>query len=61
MMCWPRLAAPRDRLRTDELDTYLQPKSRRTVSIEDLRRTGRGVAVTRDAKAYLFRRRPGRA
>jgi hypothetical protein len=49
----------RDRLRTDELDTYLQPKSGRTTTTDDLRRTGRGVAVTRDAKAYLFRRRPG--
>ena len=49
----------RDRLRTDELDTYLQPKSRPTPTIDDLRRTGRGVAFTRDAKSYLFRRRRG--
>jgi hypothetical protein len=49
----------RDHLRTDELNTYLQPKSGRTTTTDDLRRTGRGVAVTRDAKAYLFRRRPG--
>ena len=49
----------RDRLRTDELDTYLQPKSGQTPTIDDLRRTGRGVAFTRDAKAYLFRRSTG--
>jgi hypothetical protein len=48
----------RDRLRTEELDTYLQPRSGRATTVEELRRTGRGVAVTRDAKAYLFRRRP---
>ncbi len=48
----------RDRPRTDELDTYLQPKSGRAATTDELRRTGRGVAATRDAKAYLFRRRP---
>lgn len=48
-----------DRVRTDELDTYLRPKSRRPTTPDDLRRTGRGVAFTRDAKAYLFRRRHG--
>ena len=48
----------RDRLRTEELDTYLQPRSGRSTTVEELRRTGRGVAVTRDVKAYLFRRRP---
>ena len=48
-----------DRLRTDELDTYLQPTSGRATTTDQLRRTGRGVAATRDAKAYLFRRRPG--
>lgn len=46
----------RDRLRTDELDTYLHARSGQDPTIDDLRRTGRGVAVTRDAKAYLFRR-----
>lgn len=48
-----------DRLRTDELDTYLRPRSGRTTTIDDLRRTGRGVAFTRDAKAYVFRRTAG--
>ncbi len=51
----------RDRLQTEELDTYLQPRSGRTVTIDELHRIGRGVAVTRDAKAYLFRRLSGRS
>jgi hypothetical protein len=46
--------ARRDRLRTDELDTYLQPRSGRPTTTDELRRSGRGVAATRDAKAHLF-------
>lgn len=46
----------RNRIRTDDLATYMQPKSGRPTTIDELRRTGRGPAFTREAKAYLFRR-----
>ena len=52
------LAGRTDRLRVSEdaLDTYLVPKSGTPPTEEQLRRLGRGVAYTRPAVAYLFRR-----
>ena len=41
---------------TDELDTYLVPKSGKQVTREQVHATGRGIAYTRTEFAYLFRR-----
>lgn len=45
------------RLVSHDLDRFLQPKRPEQATVEDLRRTGRGIAYTRTAFAYLFRRR----
>ena len=47
----------RYRLDRSELDSYLQPKSAESVDAESIRRSGRGVAYTRTAFAYVFQRR----
>lgn len=47
----------RYRLDRSELDSYLQPKSAEPVDAESIRRSGRGVAYTRTAFAYVFQRR----
>ena len=43
------------RLDLEALDTYLVPKKPDTADADRIRRTGRGVAYTRTAFAYLFR------
>jgi hypothetical protein len=43
-------------VRTDALDTYLIPKTHDAITPELLHQRGRGVAYTRSAFAYLFRR-----
>lgn len=43
-------------VRGDALDTYLVPKRPADLSPEHLHRTGRGVAYTKPALAYLFER-----
>ena len=43
------------RVRTDELDAYLVPKGA-TPTVESVKASGRGVAYTRSAFAYLFER-----
>lgn len=47
----------RYRVRTDELDTYLLPRRGHPPTIDELHRTGRGIAYTRAPFAYLFQRR----
>ena len=42
------------RVRTDDLDTHLVPTKPQDISAEVLHRTGRGVAYTKPAFAYLF-------
>ena len=44
------------RIRSERLDGYLVLKSGDAVSRDELRRRGRGVAYTKQAFAYLFRR-----
>ena len=44
----------RYRLDRSELDSYLQPKRAQPVDAESIRRSGRGVAYTRTAFAYVF-------
>lgn len=44
------------RITTAELETYLVPKGGRVVTRDEVRRSGRGVACTRAAFAYLFER-----
>lgn len=44
------------RVSTADLDTFLQPKKPAALTRESLRAWGRGVAYTRPAFAYLFRR-----
>ena len=41
---------------TEDLDTYLVPKSGEKVTREHVHETGRGVAYTRTEFAYLFTR-----
>ena len=43
-------------LDTTDLDRYLQPKGRAEVTADLIHRTGRGVAYTEPAFAYVFRR-----
>ena len=47
----------RYRLGAEDLDTYLQPKKPETADADLIRAGGRGIAYTRPAFAYLFRRR----
>lgn len=44
------------RVRSDDLDGYMIPRRAQALTAEELRRTNRGVAFTRRAFAYLFRR-----
>jgi SAM-dependent methyltransferase len=44
----------RYRLVTDRLDGYLVPKRQHTANPDHIRSTGRGIAYTRTAFAYLF-------
>ena len=44
------------RVRTTDLDSYLVPKKPSTVTKEQLHESGRGIAYTKPAFAYLFRR-----
>ncbi len=44
------------RVRTTDLDDFLVPKQTQEVSAERIHRTGRGVAYTEPAFAYLFAR-----
>ena len=44
------------RVRTGELNGYLTPKSPVEITTEMLHRRGRGIAYTKSAFAYLFRR-----
>ena len=44
------------RVSTKDLDGYMIPKKGPAPSIEDLHRTNRGIAFTRTAFAYLFKR-----
>ena len=44
------------RTRTEKLDSYLIPKSPIEITPEKLHQRGRGVAYTKSAFAYLFRR-----
>jgi hypothetical protein len=48
--------AGRYRLRTDDLGRYLIPRRGHPPSVEELHRTNRGIAYTRAAYAYLFRK-----
>lgn len=48
----------RYRLVTDRLDEYLVPKRQHEADPERIRSTGRGIAYTRPAFAYLFRLLP---
>ncbi|SDS11363.1 hypothetical protein SAMN04489860_0825 [Paraoerskovia marina] len=41
-------------LSTDELDTYLVPKKPATADADQIRASGKGIAYTREAFAYLF-------
>ena len=43
-------------VRTTELDSYLIPKRDIDITVDLLRETGRGVAYTKSAFAYLFQR-----
>ena len=43
-------------VRTDELDAYLVPKKPQGITVERLHELGRGVAYTKPAFAYLFRK-----
>lgn len=43
-------------VRTEELETYLKPKKTQTITVESLHHSGRGIAYTRPAFAYLFTR-----
>lgn len=45
------------RLRSTDLDTYLIPKKEQSITVESLHESGRAVAYTRPAFAYLFTRR----
>lgn len=38
----------------DDLDSYLIPKNPQDATVEHIRRTGRGIAYTRSAVAYVF-------
>lgn len=49
--------AGRYRVSRADLDTYLTPKNPHDATVEHIRRTGRGIAYTRSAFAYLFRLR----
>ena len=44
------------RLVEEDLDSFFVPKRQRTITREYLERTRRGVAFTRRAYAYVFRR-----
>lgn len=46
----------RDRLDLADPGRYLQPRRGTPPTRDELHRTRRGIAVTKDAKAYLFRR-----
>lgn len=48
--------AGRYRVRTDDLDRYLVPRRGHPPTVEQLHRTNRGIAYTRTAYAYLFRK-----
>ena len=43
-------------VRTDALDSYLIPKRSVEITVESISRSGRGIAYTKSAFAYLFRR-----
>ena len=45
------------RVSTADLDSYLIAKKEQPVTVESLHESGRGVAYTRPAFAYLFTRR----
>lgn len=47
-------AAGQYRVRTDRLDDYLIPKRGHPPTADELHRTNRGIAYTRNASAYLF-------
>ena len=47
-------AADRYHFDTDELDSYLQPKTPAAADPDAIRRNGRGIRYTRSAFAYLF-------
>lgn len=44
------------RVRTTDLDSYMVPKREQDITVESLHRSGRGVAYTKSAFAYLFER-----
>ncbi len=46
----------RHKLRTTDLDTYMVPKRDQDVTVESLHQSGRGIAYTKQAFAYLFER-----
>lgn len=48
--------AGRYRVRTDDVDRYLVPRRGHPPTAEELHRTNRGIAYTRNAYVYLFRR-----
>lgn len=48
------------RVGSADLDTYLIPKKRQDATAAHIRRTGRGIAYTRSAFAYVFRLRAER-
>ena len=41
---------------TTDLDTYLVPKKPRTITLDDLHESGRGIGYTKSRFAYLFER-----
>jgi hypothetical protein len=43
-------------VKTTDLDTYLIPKHPKSLDIDKIRSTCRGVAYTKSAFAYLFQR-----
>lgn len=49
-------SAGRYRLRTEQLDTYLIPKTPQPVTVEILHERGKGIGYTRSPFAYLFQR-----
>jgi hypothetical protein len=44
------------RIRRDDLDSYLIPSNPDDATVQHIRRTGRGIAYTRSAFAYVFTR-----
>ena len=44
------------RVTDDNIDSYMVPKKPQTITVESIRKSGRGIAYTKSPFAYLFRR-----